>query len=60
MKEITAHIDGEKEIDKIKFELQMQLHCLKKHDIMQSLETKRQHQDAYLNRIETKTKEKVK
>lgn len=57
MEEIKAQIDGEKEVEKMKFESQLQLHRLKRHDIMQTLETKRQHQDAYLDRVGTKSKE---
>jgi hypothetical protein len=58
MEEIKAQIDGEKEVEKLKFDSQLQLHRLKRKDILTTLETKRQHQDAYLDRIEQKDKEK--
>jgi len=57
MEEIKTEIDGQKEVEKLKFDSQLQLHRLKRHDIMQTLETKRQHQDAYLDRVNPKDKE---
>jgi hypothetical protein len=54
MEEIKAQIDGEMAIEKFKHDSQLQLHRLKRHDIMQTLETKRQHQDAYLDKVKTK------